>query len=120
VRQADKGSNANNKDNPLQSLSIDSIPTIWHSIQIGAGIASWLCAHFAGVIISNIEGPYGTEWTHQLQPPSLAIFMSTICSISSSSSSHDLSDYQIAKYPPQFTSLAFELILLIGLTAVQF
>jgi hypothetical protein len=28
VRQADKASNANNKDNPLQSLSIDSIPTV--------------------------------------------------------------------------------------------
>jgi hypothetical protein len=71
-------------------------------------------------IISNIKEPCGTERTPPLQLPQLAIFMSRICSISSSSSSHDLSDYQITKCPPRFASLAFERILLIDPTAFQF
>jgi hypothetical protein len=120
VRQADKASNANNKDNLSQSLSIDSILKVWHSIQFGTGIDSWLCAHFAEAIISNIEKTEGTEWTRRLQPPRAAIFMPTICSIFSSSSSHGLPEYQIAKHPPRFVSLEFGRILRISPTAFEF
>jgi hypothetical protein len=119
VRQADKASNVNNKDNPSQSLSIDSIPKVWHSSQFGTSIGSWLCALFAEAIISNIEKPEGTEWTRRLQPPPLAIFMSAICSIFSSSSSHGLPEHQIAKHPLRFVSLEFGRILLISPTALE-
>jgi hypothetical protein len=40
VRPVEKPSNANNKDSSSQSLSIDSIPTVWHALRFCAVLNS--------------------------------------------------------------------------------